>query len=821
MKLSYSWLNEYVKIDDIDPSELALRLTMCTCETEEVEEIGGLEKVVVGKILEVSPHPSSDHLFVTKVDVGNEILDIVSGAPNTREDTCVPVALIGAKLPGGMRVKKAKLRGVPSFGVVCSEMELGVSEDHSGLWILNEEEGMDRALLKPGTPVENLFPVRDSIIDIDNKSLTNRPDLWGHYGFVRELGCIFGRPIKPAYLQDELDAVLGARGEGEVKVRITDPDLCSRYSAVELENIRIKRAPYLIRRRLFSLGIRPISNIVDITNYVMLFTGQPLHAFDAEKVARRSVVVRRAVKDETIHTLDGTLRDLDESTLLIADEEKGIAIAGVMGGLNSEIEEGTGRIIIEAANFNPVSIRRTAARLGFRTEASNRFEKTLDPELTIWGLTGAVSLIRKTIPGARVRSPLADAYPGTCQNPVIRLNCAWAERLLGVSVGRERIVRILSSLGFKVDESNGDDLKVGVPSFRATKDVSIPEDLVEEVGRIYGYGSIEPILPTIESAPPRRDDVLSLIADLKGRLSGDLALTEVYTYSFQADDVLDLFYDEGPFVTILNPVSAGLSRLRRSLLPGIFGILEKNSASRREISVYEIGSTFKPAADGGLPVQGTTVCGLFLREVSCSVFFEAKSATEGLVRSLGIDVRYLPFDRIGEFSGRVDLSDLGKDEVCHPGRRALLCTGESCFGVLSELNPKFLKHAGVDFHQYRVAFFEADVNMLAGLAAVTGDRVHYRPLPRYPEVALDLAIVVSEEVTVHEVSCVIGSCSSDLIEGFELFDVYRGEPLPEGKKNLAFSIRYRHPDRTLTEEEAKAVHDSIARSVKSRGWELR
>jgi phenylalanyl-tRNA synthetase beta chain len=824
MKLSYRWLGEYVDIDDIGPDELSHRLTMCTSEIESVEEVGGnLDGVVVGKILEVKPHPDSDHLFLTEVDVGKEVLPIVSGAPNTAPNTHVPVALVGAQLPGGMKVKRVKLRGAESRGVVCSERELDVSDDHSGLWVLDAEK-IETGSLKPGTAVEALFPTRDYIIEIDNKSITNRPDLWGMYGFVREIAAIYGRQPKPLLAEETIERI-GRGGKGsEVKVEILDEDLCPRYTAVALSGIKIEKSPFSIRRRLSTLGVRPISNIVDITNYVMLLTGQPLHAFDARQIAGRKIIVRRAREGERVTTLDAVERRCSGETLLITDPEKAVAVAGVMGGLNSEIDGTTDEIIIESANFNATSIRRTALRLGFRTEASNRFEKSLDPELAMYGLAGSASMVLDLVAGSRLSSPLADVYPGKPQRKSITINTDWVSRLLGMAVEKKRILDILRSLKFEVKGTDGKDLEVDIPSFRATKDVSIPQDLVEEVGRVYGYDNITPELPRIESCPPPRVELLAFTRELKTLMAGALAFTEVYTYSFVEDAACSLFYeDTGLFVKLKNPVSNEMSRLRRSIVPNLLSVVEKNSAGRDRFSVFEIGSVYAPSK--GLPDERQRAAGMILGKVaggSESLFFEVKGALELLFHRLDlVDVAFsLPGDKAVKGEG-FHVDTIGVPDVFHPGRVTLLWSGETCFGVLSELNPRLLKSKGIDFHQYRVGFFEVDTGLLADL--VKGHRAHkrYRPIPRYPEVVLALAVVVDEHVPVRAVQDFIGSFTSELIDRVTLFDVYRGKPLDKGKKSLAFNVYYRRNDRTLTEKEANEVHERIAQKIRDHGWDLR
>jgi len=831
MKLSYNWLSEFVEIEDIEPAEIALQLTMSTSEIEEIEEVGEeLKNVVVGKIVQVKPHPNSDHLFVARVDVGDAVLDIVSGAPNTRQNSFVPVALRGAVLPGGFRVEKAKLRGVDSNGVVCSEKELGVSEDHSGLWILDEEKVRG---LEAGKPVTSLFPTRDYIIDIDNKSITNRPDLWGHYGFARELAAIYGRALKPVYGQSLVDGVLKASGDQVVEVKIEDKTLCPRYSAIVVGGIHVSKSTYLLRRRLYTLGVRPICNIVDVTNYVMLEIGQPLHAFDATQIAGGRIIVRRAREGERFTTLDGLERTLTSETLLITDPEKAVAVAGVMGGLNSEISDLTETIIIEAANFDPVSIRRTAVRLGLRTEASNRFEKSIDPELTLLGIVGSVCKIREELPGAEILSPFIDANSTRKKKIEIALNVDWVSRLLGTEVPKKRIRDILSALQFQVSEKNSNNFTVVVPSFRATKDVAIPQDLVEEVGRIYGYGNISPVLPRIHSDPPHRDEMVHFIRRIKRLFAGALSMTESYTYSFQEDSVLDRFYPEGTrFLTLKNPVSRSMSRLRRSLIPGLYALIERNLAYRDEFSLFEVGSVYIPQENrrGGLPDERQMAAGLVLRnEQERPVFFVVKGKLELLLNTLHLSgAVFEDFEKIGGYEPAIDLPSLGNMSLYHPGRRALMVNGKNAFGIIAELNPKILKETGIDFKEKRVALFCIDVQMLLREVLDAEERMKYSRLPRYPRVTLAIAVVVDEGVQVQEVGEFIlshkreGSCSDpSIFEGAQLFDIYRGRPLEEGKKSLAFNLFYRSNDRTLTEKEANIVHEEIARNIRARGWGLR
>jgi phenylalanyl-tRNA synthetase beta chain len=438
-------------------------------------------------------------------------------------------------------------------------------------------------------------------------------------------------------------------------------------------------------------------------------------------------------------------------------------------------------------------------------------------------------MVLDLLPQAKLSSPLADAYPGKQKKVQINLNCDWVSDLLGMPIERERITGILSSLQFQVGEREEGNLTVTVPSFRATKDVSIPQDLVEEVGRIFGYDNVTPALPRIESAPPHRVESLAFARELKILLSGDLSFTELFTYSFVDDFQAGLFYGDTPFVTLKNPVSNEMSRLRRSLVPNLFGTLSRNSTFREQFALFEIGSVYAPASKkqgDGLPDERTYVAGLMLSRIAASdrgsVFFKTKGKLEALFARLNMErTRFASLDELKQFKKTYNMDDLGTGESIHPGRSALLCSGDTCFGVVAELNPKFLKRIGMDFHLYRVGFFEIDLHPLMELVKLQRSKKRYIPAPRFPEVALAFAVVVDEMVPVREVRDYIASFKSELLDRIELFDVYRGSSLEKGKKSLAFNVYYRRDDRTLTEKEANEVHEQIADAIRRNGWSLR
>ncbi|MFA4941992.1 MAG: phenylalanine--tRNA ligase subunit beta, partial [Patescibacteria group bacterium] len=483
MYISLKWLKDFVNIPaSITPEELGLKLTLHTVEIDGVEKQSEkFNNVVVGKILELKKHPQADRLQLVKVDIGKEKLDIVCGAHNIKEGDFVPVALVGAILPNGLEIKEAEIRGVKSHGMLCAEDELGLGQDHSGILILTKG--------KLGQNLAENLKLDDTVFEVDNKSITNRPDLWGHFGLARDIAAFLD--IKLIEPKINLEKITKLEKKGEViklKAEVKDAKLCPRYMAIAMKGIKIADSPQWMKERLSAVGMRPINNIVDITNYVMLELGQPLHAFDANLV--KEIVVRRAEDKEMMETLDGQKRELNKEMLVIADDEKAIAIAGVMGGATSEISDKTDSIIIEAANFEPTQIRKTSQKLGLRTESSMRFEKSLDPNLCEQAIARVVELVKEICPGAVVASKLVDIKSFKINSDPIVLDISWLNKTIGEEIGEKTIIKTLNNLGFKTTQKKN-EITVNVPTWRATKDISIREDLMEEIVRIYGYNNLK------------------------------------------------------------------------------------------------------------------------------------------------------------------------------------------------------------------------------------------------------------------------------------------------------------------------------------------
>lgn len=801
MKLSKRWLADFVDIDGLDAAELGSILTMTTAEVEEVVAWGaGLGEIRVGRVLEVAPHENADRLRVAKVDVGGEEHSIVCGAPNCEADIVVPVALPGSRLPDGTKIKKAKIRGVASAGMLCSAKELGLGDDHGGLMLLDPAA-------ETGTPLPDLLPLEDVVIEIDNKSLTHRPDLWGHYGFAREIAAKTGRELRP------LDVVELAAGEGGIPVRIEATEACARYIALAIEGLEVKASPGWMQSRLTAVGLRPISNIVDFTNYVMLEIGQPMHAFDLDRVGGGEIRVRMAAKGESITTLDGVARELTTETLVIADREKPVAIAGVMGGADSEISDVTKTMILESASFDAVTVRRTANRLGLRTDAATRFEKSLDPEFARLGVLRFARLCELLVPEARIASTYTDAYAGPPEPISISIRPEKIRRRLGMEIPDETIRGTFEALEFGV-EQEGDTMRVRVPSFRATKDIGIEEDLVEEVGRFFGYDNIDEAPLRMVCTPPPRDPMRALEDRMRDALAGGLGFDEVARYSFVSDEAARDFDPPGTEYRVLrNPIAQNLSRMRRSLVPEMLAILPQNLRVFPELRVFEIGRVYAPKTAKGPACESRELCLLVAgrslgkkatRQETERAFRTAQGVALGLLERIGVTAR------LEAGAGRHEAAPWA-----HPSRIGRITQGENELGCVTQLHPAAQKTLKLDAE---VALAVIDLD-----AVTTAERSErgYRPIPRFPSSSRDLAVIVPESVTVREVESTIRSEDHPLVETVRFFDLYRGAPIAEGAKSLAFEIVYQAPDRTLRDDEVDEVQSAIVRRIEGAGWEIR
>ncbi|WP_243336531.1 phenylalanine--tRNA ligase subunit beta [Anaeromyxobacter soli] len=824
MRISLKWLSEYVDLGSLAggaqqgaplapaqprsaapvlaaADEVARRLTAVGFEVEAVERVGqGLAGVVAARILASEKHPNAEKLSVTKIDAGQgEPLQIVCGAKNYQVGDVVPLATVGTTLPGGTRIEKAKLRGVESFGMLCSARELGLSEDASGLLIL------DRGLA-PGTPIADALGLEDVLLEVN--VTPNRPDALSHVGLAREVAAILGQEVRlprPALRE------AGAPAAEAVKVRIEAPEKCARYAARVVEGVKIGPSPQWLARRLEACGVRSISNVVDATNFALLELGHPLHAFDLDKVAGHEIVVRTARPGEKIVTLDGKERALEPDDLLIADRDRGSALAGVMGGGDSEISAGTTRVLVESAWFAPSGIRRTSRRHGLKTEASYRFERGADPGMVIPALDRCAALIAE-LAGGTVRPGIVDAHPRPHQAPAVRLRWRRPAELLGIDVARDEVRRILAGLGFEERASDADGATFGVPSWRV--DVSLEEDLVEEIVRTKGYDAIPETLPANAVRTPVEPADAQVTARAREALEA-AGFAEAVNFSFVAERDLAPFADPAATalrpIALKNPISADLAVMRTSLVPSLLRNASTNRRQRVEdVRLYEIARVYRPAP-AGAPAPAAEegeLAGVLVGRRSPTGwaggsdpvdFHDAKAAVAAVLEALGIDARWRA--RGGAWlHPRLSAEVLGADDAP--------------LGEVGELHPRVAE--AFELPRGVLAF------RLSGAALVRGARLvpRYAGIPRFPAVLRDLAVVVAEGV---EAGAVLAAVREEpLVEDATLFDVYRGPPIPAGKKNLALAIRYRAPDRTLTDTEADAAHARIvARLRGGLGAELR
>jgi phenylalanyl-tRNA synthetase beta chain len=797
MRVSMKWLSELVPVG-ITAVELADRLDMTGTAVEALHALGeSLEGVVIGRIAEKTRHPEADKLWVTKVDVGDGTLrQIVCGAQNFEAGDKVPVALVGAVLPDGTEIKKAKLRGVVSEGMNCSARELGIGTDHAGLLILPADAPV-------GTPFAQYQGMSDTVLELE--ITPNRPDCLSMAGVAREVAAVLG---EKSFLPAETPAESGEPVTSACGVVIEDEDLCPRYTARVIRGVKVGPSPDWLAEKVTAAGARSINNVVDATNYVMFELGQPLHAFDLATIAAgpdgaASVIVRRAKAGEKLTTLDGAERALTGDMLAICDPTGPIALAGVMGGEATEVSEATVDVLLESAAFDPASISRTSRSLGLVSEASMRYERTVDRSGCAAASDRAAAIIAQ-IAGGQVAPGIVDVFPVPLSLRDLTLRIPRLQAVVGAPIEADEAADTLQRLGCTV-ETHPDRLEVVVPSFRP--DIEREIDLVEEVLRIHGMELIESTLP----AGRGRIGGLTDIQRLRDRVGAALraaGLNETMTYAFAdvADlERTDMALAEGEMlVELLNPMSTDQAVLRRSMLPGLLHSVSFNQRrGTSDVHLYEIGSVFWTAEGRKQPKERTSVAGVLAgawhepgwNEPAVELdFFDGKGILEALVADLGIE-RF-----------RVRAAD---SPWLQPGRSAEVLIGGEVIGWLGEVHPLVLQRFDADAP---VTAFELDFTRLARAARAIKPLVEP---PRFPAIQHDLALVVDESTTAEKVEQALRSAGGKLLESVRLFDVYRGKGVPEGKKSLAFSLTYRVADRTLTTEEIDSAHEKLVRKVVS------
>lgn len=782
MKLPLKWLKDYTDIK-AGLREFVRALTMSGSKVEGYEVQGEeIDKVVVGRVISIDKHPDADRLLVSQADVGSGIVQIVTGATNVSVNDLIPIALDGSTLPGGKKIKKGKLRGMESCGMMCSISELGVTKEEypnaveDGIFILEGNPA-------PGTDIKEVLGLNDTVVEFEITS--NRQDCFSIIGLAREAAATFDAVFKKPNIALKESAGLA---EGMAAVEIKSPELCSRYAARIIKDVRIAPSPRWMRERLKAAGVRPINNIVDITNYVMLEYGQPMHAFDLENLKGRKIIVRNAADGEKMKTLDGQERELDKSMLVIADAERAVAVAGVMGGENSEITNDTKTILFESANFNGTSVRLTAKKLGMRTEASARFEKGLDPENVLDAVNRAAQLVEELGAGA-VCSGVIDCYPVKAVKRTIPFNPDRINALLGADISADKMKEILTRLEIEVNEEKE---TVTAPTFRP--DIECEADLAEEVARFYGYNNISATLLEGKAATVGGRTREQKIVDIIRRTMQSGGLSEIYTYSFTSPKVFDKINlpDNSELrkaIVIRNPLGEDYSIMRTTTLPGMMEVLATNYNRRvDEVRLFEISYVYLPKS---LPLtelpweKPVLTLGMY----GSVDFYDLTGALEELMAVLGIK-RYL-------------LEPVKDNASFHPGRTArLVIDGKPC-GILGEVHPDVSEKFEAAKRNYAAMI---DIEPLIAGAMLTPE---YKPLPRYPAVIRDIAILVDDSVPVMQIGRLISEKAGKIFEELKLFDVYRGKQVPEGKKSVAYSITFRAADRTLTDEEASSAMTKI------------
>ncbi|MFN8812896.1 MAG: phenylalanine--tRNA ligase subunit beta [Acidobacteriota bacterium] len=760
MKFSYQWLSELVEDLDIDAQELARRITLHTAESEGVEVHGTLLKgACPATVLSVEPIANSHN---GKAEVETEAYGrktLVCGAPNCREGLRTVYVPLGVK----------RVSGIDSDGMLASAAELGISGDDEGVLELEGELNLEA----------------DTIIEIDNKSLTHRPDLWGHYGMAREVAAVLGKP-----LVDPVSLEMLPQGPGAVGVEIREYGLCPRYTAQLFEGVKVGPSPLWLQYRLESIGLRTINNIVDVTNWILAELPQPTHAFDADKIRGR-ILVRRAEEGEKLLALNGEEYVLTAEDLVIADEGGAIAIAGVIGGKDSAIGPETTRVVFESANFHASAVRKTSARLKLRTDASMRFEKAQDPHNTLRAIARAAELFELVSPGVVAVGGPTDVHGELAAAPVIPLDLGWLKRKLGREIEKQEVIGILERLAFGVADE-GEALAVTVPSWRATKDISIPDDLVEEVGRTVGYETIPPVAPAMPVTPPPVNLERRFYNELRG-VASQQGFTEVYNYSFVSEaQAARLGVPVEGHVRVLNPIASDQGLLRTTLLHGVLKNFEENRKHFDEFRFFEIGKEIHKQPEGLPRELGHLVAGLYARGGDGVAGLRE---LQRLARAMAPGMRFEPTAEVRAYE--------------HPLRSVNVYLGEALVGRIFELHPRWMEEG-------RAAVLDLNLGPLA--CAMAGIAKQYQPVRRYPASEFDLSVLAGERTFAGTVEKALGSARGEAVERIEFLTEYE---LPDGRRSLSFRVTVARQDRTLTQEEISAQREAMIGAIREAGFELR
>ncbi len=790
MLISMNWISEFVDLSGLDKISLIKRFTLATAEVEDIFEMGkDVEGVVVAKIESVENHPDSKKLHLLKVNTGKETVDCVCGAPNVREGMKVAFATLGGKA-GGMDIAKVKIAGYESCGMCCSEKELGISADHSGLMEITEDVPL-------GTSVKDLYDIDDIVFEVDNKSLTNRPDLWGHYGIAREFAAISGRKLKAVDMLNAADY----ETLPEVDIEIVDKEHGYRYTSAIIENVTRRVSPVNMRIRLFYCGMRAINFLADLTNYVMLELGQPMHAFDHNIV--KNIQVRRFEEPFTFKTLDGNDRPIDENTLMICSDNKPVAVAGIMGGLDSEIVDTTTSLLLESANFDGVCIRKTSSRIGLRTDASMRYEKMLDPEMTMTAAMRYLKLLTQYDCGAKIVSRITDKREYSFPPVNIKFDKKFVDRYTGIEISDEHIVNTLTALGFKVQYECG-NFDVDVPTWRITKDVTIKADIIEEITRIYGYDNFEiksplSILEPVPETVNRRDDFA-----VKNMLADKFCMNEVHSYVWcDLRKFKEIGIEVENNVRIINSLSTDWTTLRNSMVPTLLTMVNENKYFAPDFGIFEIGRVVEGKREDGTCNERKKL-GIVSFGKTCDeqgLFFRMRDIVITLFKTLkNKDIEFVSAE-----SAKAYLHPVNTVDIMVEGKK---------LGYMAVVHPSVKKL--ID-KKASIVCAQIDMDMFSELSS---DERSFKEPSKFQDVDYDITVVVDKAMPFAKIAGIVKENPCEILTGYKLVDIYTDEAMAE-KKSVSVRFNFCAQDRTLSSEEVQDYMNKLIAQMEAKDMMLK
>lgn len=807
MFISLSWLKDFIDLPkNLNPNELGRLLTIHTVEVDGVfKEADKFANIVVGKILEIKKHPQADRLQLVKVDIGKRVLDIVCGASNIQVNQIVPVALIDAVLPGNFKIEETVIRGEKSQGMLCSQKELGLGDDHAGILLLDSG-----AII--GQDLAEYLKLSDAIYEIDNKSLTNRPDLWGHYGIAREIAAFLNLKLKEQTSNFKFipqQAELENKIESKIlKVEVAS-DFCRRYCALAIDNIKVQKSPAWLEKRLIACGVRPINNIVDITNYVMLEIGQPMHAFDWEKITNQNnetqIKIRQAKNQEKFIALGGEVFELSTDALVIANNEKILALAGIIGGNDSGISEETTSVVLESANFNSINIRKTSQKNNLRTESSVRFEKDLDLTQCKIAIQKAVELILEVCPEAKIESDLINLQKDELIENNLEIEFSWLWKRLGEKLEKSQVIQFLENLGYKIQAQDSKKLIITIPSWR-NKDTKIKEDILEDIARLYGYDKLLLELP--KTAPINfTNENWKLEKKIKTILIGAPALTEVYNYSFVGDVQLQkLGLNLSDYLCLAKPLTDYQTKLRRSLATNLLNTVKNNQAKLEKIKIFELGTVYLDTSgnieknhnteNDFLPYQEKRIGILITGKDQAEIFAEVKGVGDYLLQNFKLKTNWHILQSVPVWAeSKISASlFIDKQEI----------------GFITCLKEKIAKDLGI---KTQVAILEIRLPILEEIILKSPEH-KVQIQEKYPSAIRDLAFVINKKILYTEIKDTIQE-NNPFLKELEVFDIYEGAPLQNNEKSLAFHLIYQ-ANRTLTNEEVDQFQADIIKKMEEK-----